>query len=62
MTVNGVETNHDTRNVAAAPFVLVASIILPLILIPTARWLGRRGEAAAAAAPAQPTEPRQIVG
>ena len=49
------------RNVAAAilvttsnfpgtmtiPFVLVASIVLPLILIPTARWLGKRSEAAA---------------
>jgi hypothetical protein len=49
------------RNVAAAilvtslnfpgtttlPFVLVASIVLPLILIPTARWLGKRSEATA---------------
>jgi len=49
------------RNVAAAilvstlnfpgtmtiPFVLVASIVLPLILIPVARWLGKRSEAAA---------------
>jgi predicted Na+-dependent transporter len=49
------------RNVAAAilvstlnfsgsmtiPYVLVASIILPLILIPAARWLGKRSEAAA---------------
>jgi BASS family bile acid:Na+ symporter len=49
------------RNVAAAilvtslnfsgtmtlPYVLVASIILPLILIPTAKRLGRRSEAAA---------------
>jgi arsenite transporter len=49
------------RNVAAAilvtslnfsgtmtlPYVLVASIILPLIIIPTARWLGKRGEPAA---------------
>jgi len=49
------------RNVAAAilvstlnfpgtltiPYVLVASIVLPLILIPTARWLGKRNEAAA---------------
>ena len=52
------------RNVAAAilvtslnfsgtmtlPFVLVASIVLPLILIPTARVLGKRNEPAAAAA------------
>jgi len=49
------------RNVAAAilvstlnfpgtmtiPYVLVASIVLPLILIPTARWLGKRSEATA---------------
>ena len=49
------------RNVAAAilvstlnfpgtltiPYVLVASIVLPLILIPTARWLGKRNQAAA---------------
>jgi ACR3 family arsenite transporter len=49
------------RNVAAAilvttlnfpgtdtlPYVLVASIVLPLILIPTARWLGRPGETVA---------------
>ena len=49
------------RNVAAAilvstlnfpgtmtiPFVLVASIVLPLILIPTARFLGKRSERAA---------------
>jgi BASS family bile acid:Na+ symporter len=59
------------RNVAAAilvaslnfpgtmtlPFVLVASIILPLILIPTARMLGRHGAAGVAAAPRPtPTE------
>jgi hypothetical protein len=51
------------RNVAAAilvsslnfpgtmtlPYVLVASIVLPLILIPVARRLGARSEAAAAA-------------
>jgi len=49
------------RNVAAAilvaslnfpgtmtlPYVLVASIVLPLFLIPTARWLGKRSESAA---------------
>ena len=35
------------------PFVLVAAILIPLILLPTARWLGsRQGEAAAPAAPA----------
>ena len=58
------------RNVAAAilvtslnfagtmtlPFVLVASIVLPLILIPTARLLGRRAAATApAAAQSTPT-------
>ncbi len=31
----------------ALPYVLVASIVLPLILIPAARWLGKRSEAAA---------------
>jgi len=50
------------RNVAAAilvstlnfpgtmtiPYVLVASIVLPLILIPTARWLGKRNQTGAA--------------
>ncbi|MBP1703129.1 MAG: bile acid:sodium symporter, family [Chloroflexi bacterium] len=50
------------RNVAAAilvstlnfpgtmtiPYVLVASIVLPLILIPTARWLGKRSQTGAA--------------
>jgi BASS family bile acid:Na+ symporter len=37
----------------AVPFVLVAAILLPLILISIARWLGKRGEAEApAAAPA----------
>jgi BASS family bile acid:Na+ symporter len=30
----------------AVPFVLVASILIPLILLPTARWLGRRSEPA----------------
>lgn len=61
------------RNVAAAilvtslnfpgtmtlPFVLVASIILPLILIPTARFLGKRSEAAAAAASTSDSGPVQ---
>ena len=32
----------------AVPYVLVAAILLPLILISIARWLGKRGEAAAA--------------
>ena len=56
------------RNVAAAilvtslnfpgtmtlPFVLVASIVLPLILIPTARMLGRHGKAASEPPAAEP--------
>jgi BASS family bile acid:Na+ symporter len=56
------------RNVAAAilvasinfpgtmtlPFVLVASIVLPLILLPTARRMGRRAAPVSAAAPAGP--------
>ena len=33
----------------AVPFVLAASILMPLILLSTARWLGRRGETAAPA-------------
>jgi hypothetical protein len=55
------------RNVAAAilvttlnfpgtmtlPFVLVASIVLPLILIPTAKRLGGRSEPAAPDVPAE---------
>jgi len=59
------------RNVAAAilvtslnfsgtmtlPFVLVASIVLPLILIPTAKRFGRRSEAAAPAASPDATLP-----
>jgi BASS family bile acid:Na+ symporter len=36
-------TNFAGTN--AVPFVLVAAILLPLILISTARWLGNRGEA-----------------
>jgi predicted Na+-dependent transporter len=56
-TVTGLGTAQ--RNVSAAivvtlanfggtnavPFVLVASILIPLILLPTARWLGRRSQA-----------------
>ena len=33
----------------AVPFVLAASILMPLILLSTARWLGRRGETTAPA-------------
>ena len=41
----------------AVPFVLVASILIPLILLPLARWLGsRQGEAAVAAAPPAATD------
>jgi predicted Na+-dependent transporter len=36
-------TNFAGTN--AVPFVLVAAILLPLILISIARWLGKRGEA-----------------
>ena len=32
----------------AVPYVLVAAILLPLILLSIARWLGKRSEAAAA--------------
>jgi hypothetical protein len=67
-TVTGLGTAQ--RNVSAAivvtlanfagtnavPFVLVASILIPLILLPLARWLGRRGEPATAAAAAAPPE------
>ena len=38
-------TNFAGTN--AVPYVLVAAILLPLILISTARWLGKRGEAGA---------------
>jgi len=40
------------------PFVLVAAILIPLILLPTARWLGsRQGEAEVSAAPSAPAAP-----
>ncbi len=56
-TVMGLGTAQ--RNVSAAvlitltnfagtntvPYVLVAAILIPLILLPLARWLGKRGEA-----------------
>jgi BASS family bile acid:Na+ symporter len=58
------------RNVAAAilvttlnfsgtmtlPFVLVASVVLPLILLPTARRMGARAQTPEAPAPAQPAK------
>ncbi|MFO7635481.1 MAG: bile acid:sodium symporter [Caldilinea sp.] len=43
-------TTLNFGDTMALPFVLVASIVLPLILIPTARMLGKRSEAAAPAA------------
>ena len=41
-----VVTLQNFADTNALPFVLVASIVIPLILLPTARWLGARGEAA----------------
>jgi BASS family bile acid:Na+ symporter len=42
----------------AVPYVLVAAILLPLILLSTARWLGNRSEAGAPAeSPAAPSVP-----
>ena len=40
-------TTLNFPGTATLPFVLVASIILPLILLPTAKRLGRRKEPAA---------------
>ncbi len=48
-------TLQNFAGTSAVPYVLVAAILLPLILISTARWLGRRSEAGAPAeAPAAP--------
>ena len=44
-----VVTLANFANTNALPFVLVASIVLPIILISTAKWLGSRGETAAPA-------------
>jgi predicted Na+-dependent transporter len=41
----------------AVPFVLAAAILIPLILLPTARWLGGRIKAPAAPPAAPPTAP-----
>ena len=41
-----VVTLGNFADTNALPFVLVASIVLPLILISTAKWLGSRSEAA----------------
>jgi len=46
-----VVTLQNFAGTDALPFVLVASILIPLILLPTARWLGQRSEAAAASEP-----------
>ncbi len=43
-----VVTLQNFADTDALPFVLVASIVIPLLLLPTARWLGARREAAAA--------------
>ena len=37
-----VVTLKNFADTNALPFVLVASILIPLILLPTARWLGQR--------------------
>jgi predicted Na+-dependent transporter len=44
-----VVTLGNFADTNALPFVLVASIVLPLILISTAKWLGKRSEGAVAA-------------
>jgi predicted Na+-dependent transporter len=41
-------TLQNFAGTMAVPYVLVAAILLPLILLSTARWLGKRGETAAA--------------
>lgn len=46
-----VVTLQNFTDTNALPYVLVAFIVIPLILLPTARWLGTRGEAAALAEP-----------
>jgi BASS family bile acid:Na+ symporter len=47
-----VVTLQNFADTNALPFVLVASIVLPLILLSLAKWLGRRGEAPAVESPA----------
>ena len=49
-----VVTLGNFADTNALPFVLVASIVLPLILIPTASMLGKRAASAPAAAPDAP--------
>jgi len=41
-----VVTLQNFADTNALPFVLVASILIPLILLPTARWLGQRAKIA----------------
>jgi predicted Na+-dependent transporter len=41
-------TLQNFAGTMAVPYVLVAAILLPLILLSTARWLGKRSETAAA--------------
>ena len=45
-----VVTLQKLTDANAVPFVLVASILIPLLLLPLARWLGTIGETAPAAA------------
>jgi predicted Na+-dependent transporter len=46
-----VVTLQNFADTNALPFVLVASIVLPLILLSLAKWLGRRGAAATVESP-----------
>ena len=48
-------TLQNFSGTTAVPYVLVAAILIPLILLPLGRWLGSRGVAQAPAeAPATP--------
>ncbi len=42
-------TLQNFSGTSAVPYVLVAAILIPLILLPLGRWLGKRGEAEAPA-------------
>jgi bile acid:Na+ symporter, BASS family len=44
-------TLQNFSGTTAVPYVLVAAILIPLILLPTARWLGQRSEAKAVEQP-----------
>ena len=52
-----VVTLQNFTDTNAVPFVLVASIVLPIILLSTARWLGKRSESAAPLAAPTPAGP-----